>query len=392
MTAAGIGWVLVDATVPAGRPLDDDQFTVTDLDDLVPRCLAAVRGAAGIAAAGGHRIGAIGVCWSPEVEDRSADLLTALRATGCADVRPVRQVTPAGTAPPAGTATAETSATDVHALLAELFEGDIDFDAADCIDDGRVLDCGPAARQLPAYAAAHLVLTNAVPRQPAAAVRTRREWSLPPLGGRLMTLAGAAAVTAVIALFAVGSQFGGSELPESATLANRATLSTPQTSPIVAAQPPAAQPLAAPAAPVAPQAAPVAQAAPVRQAAPAVEQPVAQTVPTAQWVPPVVPDAAPVVAAPEVVTAPEVVAEAVPHVADPAVPLAAPGPDPLLPAAPPTVVPPAPFPLFAPPAPVPAAPPLPEPAALPAPEAAPPAAPVEPPPPVPVNPLFGALP
>lgn len=392
MTAAGIGWVLVDATVPAGRPLDDDQFTVTDLDDLLPRCLAAVRGAAGIAAAGGHRIGAIGVCWSAEIEDRSADLLTALRATGCADVRPVRQVTPAGTTPPAATATAETRAADVRALLADLFDGDIDFDAADCIDDGRVLDCGPAARQLPAYAAAHLVLTNAVPRQPAAAVRPRREWSLPPLGGRLMTLAGAAAVTAVIALFAVGSQFGGSELPESATLANRATLSTPQTSPVLAAQPPAAQPLAAPAAPVAPQAAPVAQAAPVPQAAPAVQEPVAETAPTVQWVPPVVPDAAPAVAEPEIV------AEGVPHVADPAVPLAAPGPDPLLPAAPPAPAPPAPFPLFAPPAPAPAAPLLPAPAALPAPEAAPAAvAPVEPPPPpapapVPVNPLFGALP
>ena len=41
VTAAGVGWVLVEGTTP----VDDDKFVVRDLDDLVSRCLAAVRGA-----------------------------------------------------------------------------------------------------------------------------------------------------------------------------------------------------------------------------------------------------------------------------------------------------------------------------------------------------------
>ena len=45
MTAAGVGWVLVDGAAPDTAPLDDDRFTIRDLDELLPRCVAAVRGA-----------------------------------------------------------------------------------------------------------------------------------------------------------------------------------------------------------------------------------------------------------------------------------------------------------------------------------------------------------
>lgn len=409
MTTTGVGWVLVDATVPGGHPLDDDQFAIGDPSDLTPRCLAAVRGADAIAAASGHRITGIGVCWSADLDPRSAHLLAAVRGAGYPDVRAIREIRPSDCAALTGPADRAACVIDAGAILADLFaEGDSDLefdtDSRDDADTHRV-DCGPAAGHTPAYAAAHAVLTNTVPPEPIALARSRRDWSLPPLGARVLTLSGAAAVTAVIALFAVGSQFGGSELPESATLANRATVSTPQTSPIVPAAP---EPVAA--------AAPAPAMDPVAAPEPAAPSPLAQPAP-GEWMPPAQPVTRAEAAAPAVqVDAVQtdavqtgavqtgVVPEGVPHIPDPAAAGLA-GPEPA-PQAPP---PPPPF-LFAPPAPLfpPPPPPLPlfppapvlppveplaapaEPFADPAPVAAPAPAPVPPPPAV--NPVFGALP
>ena len=382
MTTNGVGWVLVDATVPTGRPIDDDRFVVRRPEDLVPRCLAAVRGAAGIAAAAGYRVGAVGVCWSADLEDRSTDLLAALRDAGWTDIRPVRQITPAVSEldePAESDAAAE--------VAADLFAAAHEADLADCADcAGRISDCDPEVMQGPAYQAAHLVLTNAVPtqtgpQQPERSTRLRAQ-----LGGRLLSLAGAAAVTAVIALFAVGSQFGGSEIPESATLANRATVSTPQTSPIVPAQPVVAEAAPAAVVPSAPAVAPV----PVPAASDIVD-----TIPSAEWVPPAVQYAVPAPAEPVVMPEP------VSHLGDPVAPVGAPGPEAAAP------VPDASL-LTVPAAPVPAGVPVPAPGALPGPapaDVALPPAPAEPLPPAPgspppalpappqsVDPILGALP
>lgn len=381
MTTNGVGWVLVDATVPTGRPIDDDRFVVRQPEDLVPRCLAAVRGAAGIAAAAGYRVGAVGVCWSADLEDRSGDLLAALRDAGWSDVRPVRQITPAVSELDELT---ELDAAEVaEDLFAAALEGDL-FDCADCA--GRISDCDPEVMHGPAYQAAHLVLTNAVPTQTGPRQAERSTRLRAQLGGRLLSLAGAAAVTAVIALFAVGSQFGGSEVPESATLANRATVSTPQTSPIVPAQPVVAEAAPAAVVPSAPSVAPV----PVPAASDIVD-----TIPSAEWVPPAVHYAVP--APPE----PAVLPEPVSHLGDLVAPVAAPGPEAAAP------VPDASL-LTVPAAPVPAGVPVPAPGALPGPataDVALPPAPAEPMPPAPwspppappvppqsVDPILGALP
>ena len=381
VTTNGVGWVLVDATVPTGRPIDDDRFVVRQPEDLVPRCLAAVRGAAGIAAAAGYRVGAVGVCWSADLEDRSADLLAALRDAGWSDVRPVRQITPAVSE------LDELTESDAAEVAEDLFAAALEGDLVDCADcAGRISDCDPEVMQGPAYQAAHLVLTNAVPTQTGPQQAERSTRLRAQLGGRLLSLAGAAAVTAVIALFAVGSQFGGSEVPESATLANRATVSTPQTSPIVPVQPVVAEAAPAAVVPSAPSMAPV----PVPAAGDIVD-----TIPSTEWVPPAVQYAVP--APPEPVVLPEPVS----HLGDPVAPVAAPGPEAGLPAPDASV-------LTVPDAPVPAGVPVPAPGALPGPAPADvalppapgeplPAAPGSPPPalsapPQSVDPILGASP
>lgn len=383
VTTNGVDWVLVDATVPTGRPIDDDRFAVRRLDDLVPRCLAAVRGAAGIAAAAGYRVGAIGVCWSADLEDRSTELLAALRDAGWADVRPVRQITP-----PVPELDELADSDDAAQVPADLFGAAIDTVVADCADcAGRVSDCDPEVMQAPSYQAAHLVLTNAVPTRTDGEQQARSTRLRAQLGGRLLSLAGAAAVTAVIALFAVGSQFGGSEVPESATLANRATVSTPQTSPIVPAKPVAAPAVALPAVPPA-------------ALAPATSV-VVDTIPSMEWAPPAVEYAEPAPAAP--VALPEPIS----HLGDPVVTAAAPGPEAEVQAPDASM-------LTVPAAPAPAGEPVPAPGALPGPApadmapqpvAVAPAVPLLPPPPAPaqpapvqpapaqsVDPILGALP
>ncbi|MGK2867325.1 MAG: hypothetical protein ACSLFA_11920 [Mycobacterium sp.] len=392
VTAAGVGWVLVDGTAP----VDDDKFAVRDPDQLVPRCLAAVRGAQSIAASSGRRIDAIGVCWSADVEDRITALLAELHAVGCSDVRSVRQVTPASAAERESPAADRAERVDPCALLAEMLADfpdadDTESDAEDVAAFvGHDATCGPEAGQTSAYDAAQAVVTNAAPPEPVEIVRARRHWTpenwTPSVSGaRVLS---AAAVTAVIALFAVGSQFVGSQdQPGEAALAGRISESTAQTSPLVAPAPPAAQPMAA-----APEPPAEATEPPIQLALPQ-QEPVAP--PPAAVEPPV--SAVPL-AVPQVPETAPVVPVAIP---DPAPPAAVPLPvDEAVPAAPPEVLPPAPV---EPPPPFWLAPPFvpaPPPAAV-APEAVAPeavAAPVEhlpapaPLPGPPVDPVLGALP
>lgn len=386
VTAAGVGWVLVDGTTP----VDDDQFAVRGLDDLVPRCLAAVRGAQSIAASSGRRIDSIGVCWSQDVEDQVSTLLGELRAAGCPDVRSVRQVTPPERAvPPAE----RTERPDLRGLLAGVLAEDADTDADD-VTAFVELDviCAPDAGQTSAYDAAQAVVTNAAPAEPVQSVRARRTWMpdtwTPALSGA--RLVSAAAVTAVIALFAVGSQFvgTGNERPAEAALAGSASAPTAQTTQVVPRQPPAAQPPAAQAMAAVPEPTPTVaevseppvqlalpQPQPVDEPSVPVEPPVSAEPLAASHLP--VPDAVP---AP--VAAPEQPAPAAAPVAPPEV-------------LPPAPVPPPPFWLMPPFVPAPPPPPpavvAPAPEALAAPvEHLPPPAPVPPAPPV--NPVFGALP
>lgn len=380
VTAAGVGWVLVDGTTP----VDDDNFVVRTPGDLVPRCLAAVRGAQSIAASSGRRIDSIGVCWSQDVEEQVLTLLAELRAAGCPDVRSVRQVTPpANDAPP----TERTERTDLCGLLAGLLADDAETDDDETAFVELDVICGPDAGQTPAYGAAQAVVTDMVPAEPVLVTHSRRswvpEWTPAVSGARLVS---AAAVTAVVALFAVGSQFVGTreQQPGQAALAGSTSAPTAQTTQVVPQQPPAVQPMAA-----LPEPTPLAEVnePPVQQAPPQ-PQPVAET-----YVPVAAPVSAEPLTAPQLPVPDAVQTDAVPvPVAPLAVPeQAAPG---AAPVAPPEVLPPAPpLPFWLMPPFVPAPPP---PVVAPAPEAL--AAPVEhlPPPapvaPAPVDPVFGALP
>lgn len=387
VTAAGVGWVLVEGTAP----VDDDKFGVRSLDDLVPRCLAAVRGAQSIAASSGRRIDSIGVCWSPDVEEQVITLLAELRTAGCPDVRSVRQVTPLDSdVPPAD----RVERTDLCGLLAGMLADDTETDAeGETAFVEHDVICGPDAGQTPAYDAAQAVVTDAAPAEPVLVERARRnwvpEWTPAVSGARLVS---AAAVTAVVALFAVGSQFVGTETqPTEAALAGSTSAPTAQTTQVVPQQPPA-QPMAAVPEPT-PTLAEV-SAPPVQLALPE-PQPVAEpSVPVEPSVPDElsVPVAPPVSAEP--LAAPQLPAPDATPV--PAAPLAVPElPAPAAaPVAAPEVLPPAPV---APPPPFWLAPPFvpapPPPAVVaPAPEAL--AAPVEhlPPPAPPVDPVLGALP
>lgn len=385
VTAAGVGWVLVDGTTP----VDDDKFAVRSPADLVPRCLAAVRGAQSIAASSGRRIDSIGVCGSPDVEDQVGTLLGELRAAGWPDVRAVRQVTPpANDAPPAERA----ERADLCGLLAGLVTDDADTGSeADTEDDTTFAEhdvlCGPDAGRTPAYDAAQAVVTDAAPAEPEPVARPRRNWApewTPAVSGT--RLVSAAAVTAVVALFAVGSQFVGTDnqRPAEAALAGSTSAPTAQTKQVVPQQPPAVQPMAAAPAPT-PTLAEVSDP-PLQLALPQLEPAAEPTVPVE---PPVSaePLAAPQPPAPEIAPAP-VAPLAVPEQAAPAA----------APVAPPEVLPPAPVepppPFWLLPPFVPAPPPPPPAVVAPAPEAL--AAPVEHLPSAPAapgaDPVLGALP
>lgn len=367
VTAAGVGWVLVDGTAPGADPLDDDRFTIRDLDELQPRCIAAVRGAAAIAASSGRPISAIGVCWSDEVQDRMPELLAELRTAGCSDVRPVRQVSPV-TRAASEAPTKRTTRIDPYGLFTDLLaaEAEVEVEAQHSATLDRLeLTGGSEAGQTSAYAAGQAVVTDAAPTVPIPVDRPRRTWTppkmtlpawrprvpavpswrLPVPAGRATTVAAAAAVTALVGLFAVGSQFAGSSPRQPAETALAGSASTAETTSVVSSAPPAAQPMAA-----APKPAPVPEKTttpPVQMALPqprpvtsqpsvtveapvsaeplaAPQAPVAETVPVPESVP--VPEAVPAVPEPPVVAV------------DPAVPAAAPLPGEPVPAAPPADV------------------------------------------------------
>ncbi|MGB5112972.1 MAG: hypothetical protein WBO08_15715 [Mycobacterium sp.] len=240
VTAARVGWVLVDGITP----VDDDKFAVRDVDDLVSRCLAAVRGAQSIATSSGRRIESLGICWSRDVEERVDTLLTELRAAGCTDVRSVRQVTPVAAQESEGPVAERAERVDPCGLFAQLLAGETntDFDVEDLIAfDEHDVTSAPDAGTTSAYDAAQAVVTNAAPPETVTIVGPGRNWTPAASGTRV---ASAAAVTAVVALFAVGSQSigpGDTGVQEAAALANWSSDSTAQITQIVHPVPLAAQ-------------------------------------------------------------------------------------------------------------------------------------------------------
>ncbi len=242
VTAARVGWVLVDGITP----VDDDKFAVRDVDDLVSRCLAAVRGAQSIATSSGRRIESLGICWSHDVEARVDTLLTELRAAGCTDVRSVPQVTPVAAQESEGPVAERAERVDPCGLFAQLLAGetntDFDSDVEDLIAfDEHDVTSAPDAGTTSAYDAAQAVVTNAAPPETVTIVGPGRNWTPAASGTRV---ASAAAVTAVVALFAVGSQSigpGDTGVREAAALANWSSDSTAQITQVAHPAPLAAQ-------------------------------------------------------------------------------------------------------------------------------------------------------
>ena len=379
VTAAGVGWVLVDGATPESPTLDDDAFCVADVADLHTRALAAVRGAQSIAAATGHEIESIGVTSSDDVAEQAAQLIATLKASGYGDVRSVRAESPTRSA---GDSAAQTAAARAVTLtetdLSELLDVDVEPGDPEPEDSHTVAvplpgDL-PTTRFTPAYDAAHAVATDAVPAaSTGGAARRLRTWARDTSPARLATMAGAAAVTAVIALLAVGSQFGGPDVADpqvpSERQANQPVSPAAGTSQIVGstrAPAPAASPheMAAPEQATAPPA----DAPPPVYSEPII--PLQAGIPAPIAVIPVQP-AAPEQLPPAPAVAPAPVPEVVPGLVE-----QAPGP---LPGPAPAAVPPAPV---SPPAAVPPAP---------APEQPVPAPPAESVPPPPVDPVQAAI-
>lgn len=218
VTAAGVGWVLVDGAAPESPTLDDDAFSVSNVDDLHTRALAAVRGAQSIAAATGHEIESIGVTSSEDTAAQAVQLIATLKESGYGDVRSVRLESTTSTPGDSATRTAAARAvTLTEADLSVL----LDDEPSDPEPDDSHSETGelpadlPTTRFTPAYDAARAVATDSVPAAATGGtVHRLRSWARDASPARLATMAGAAAVTAVIALLAVGSQFSGPDAPD----------------------------------------------------------------------------------------------------------------------------------------------------------------------------------
>ncbi|MCV7354861.1 hypothetical protein [Mycolicibacterium fluoranthenivorans] len=258
VTSAGVGWVLVDGAEPEALTVDDDSFSVATIDDLQSRALAAVRGAQAIASASGHEIESIGVTWGDDVAAHAAQLIATLKECGYADVRSVRlqNAAPAAADHAAHTAAAR-AVTLTDADLSVLLDVDIEPEPADPDDSLTVAVAlppeaaeAPTTRFTPAYDAARAVATNAVPAGSTdGRVHRLRGWVRDASPARLATMAGAAAVTAVIALLAVGSQFSGPDVPAPLATATQPVSPAAGTSQIVSSIPapvPQAQELVVP--------------------------------------------------------------------------------------------------------------------------------------------------
>lgn len=86
VTSTSVGWVLLDGQGPDAATLDDDAFDVQSGGDAAtggtsPHA-AAARGAQAIATASGHKVGAVHVTWTPDVEAGGAALLKSLSELG----------------------------------------------------------------------------------------------------------------------------------------------------------------------------------------------------------------------------------------------------------------------------------------------------------------------
>jgi hypothetical protein len=86
MTSTGLGWVILDRQGPDAFTLDHDAFDVqSTADGTTPdpsQHAAAARGVQAIATASGHKVGAVQVTWSEDMEAAAADLLKSLADSG----------------------------------------------------------------------------------------------------------------------------------------------------------------------------------------------------------------------------------------------------------------------------------------------------------------------
>jgi hypothetical protein len=86
MTSTSLGWVILDRQGPDAFTLDHDAFDVqSTADGTTPdpsQHAAAARGVQAIATASGHKVGAVHVTWSDDIEAAAADLLKSLADSG----------------------------------------------------------------------------------------------------------------------------------------------------------------------------------------------------------------------------------------------------------------------------------------------------------------------
>lgn len=86
MTSTSVGWVLLDGQGPDAATLDNDAFDVQTDDDAAAddtaQHAAAARGAQAIATASGHKVGAVHLTWTPDVETTATALLKSLADLG----------------------------------------------------------------------------------------------------------------------------------------------------------------------------------------------------------------------------------------------------------------------------------------------------------------------
>ncbi|MCW2562372.1 MAG: hypothetical protein JWQ31_932 [Mycobacterium sp.] len=437
MTSTSLGWVILDRQGPDASTLDHDAFDVrSTADGTTPdpsQHAAAARGVQAIATASGHKVGAVQVTWSEDMEAAAVDLLKSLADSGFDNVLtvPLNQAaqswgvevgranehqktalcilepgtatvmvvaTGAGSVHTAVTNTRD-HASDLIAWLTTVFNRDgwlpeslHLFGARDDLEEvaGPIGDALPmpvfdsADTQLALARGAALVTVSAVavgpsqtPETPANDLPSRRE--LPRLVSHAKKVTISAAAVAIVGAalsLAAGSAFNGETVSAQAADPQAegasVTSASVHTAPTRISAPPAPdQPLAAEPS-SAPPAPPQTPQLPAEPHSAAVPEPV--SVPVRQQTVSAPPPAALIAAPP------------------PAAPLAAPAAPVAPPPAAPLVVPPAPVaPLAQPPAAPLAAPPAPIAASPPPPESA-----VAPPPPDPIqvvlSPLLGGLP
>jgi hypothetical protein len=86
MTSTSLGWVILDRQGPDAFTLDHDAFDVQcTADGTTPDAslhTAAARGVQAIATASGHKVGAVHVTWTEDMEAATADLLKSLADSG----------------------------------------------------------------------------------------------------------------------------------------------------------------------------------------------------------------------------------------------------------------------------------------------------------------------